>query len=126
MARNVARRITQFSRPDIIRLLRKGTRIFSAPELDIRVYPAQQDIGRILPVIPKKSGSAPQRNTIRRRLKAIFYEHNLYTYGYDWAWFIKPAGISLSYHELRHIACNICLPRLEQLSAQASSSSDQS
>jgi len=116
MARTVARRITQFSRSDIIRLMRKGRRIYSVSELDVRVYPAQQDIGRILIIIPKKVGNAPQRNSIRRRLRAVFYEYQVYTYGYDWAWFIKPEGASLSYHEVRHIAVDICLPRLHQSS----------
>ncbi len=113
MGRSVARRITQFTRSDIVRLLRKGQRIYRAPELDVRVHPAQDDIGRILIIIPKRVGNAPKRNTIRRRLKALFYQEHLYQYGYDWAWFIKPEGASLSYHELRHIAIDICLPRLE-------------
>ena len=124
MARSVARRITQFQRSEIIRLLRKGKRIYSASELDIRIYPQQQDIGRILIIIPKKAGSAPERNAVRRRLRALFYEYKLYTHGYDWAWFIKPAGIHLSYHALRHIAIDTCLPKLEDLSEQVLSSHD--
>jgi len=119
MTRSIARRITQLARSDIVRLLRKGRKIYQAPELDVRVIPSKSDIGRILIIIPKKVGSAPKRNKIRRRLKAIFYAYRLYTYKYDWAWFIKPAGAHLSYHELRHIACDICLPRLETSSHKA-------
>lgn len=113
MEHSVARCITQLTRTDIVRLLRKGRRIYQSPKLDVRVHPSQYTVGRILIIIPKRVGNAPQRNTIRRRLKSLFYQKQLYTYGYDWAWFIKPAGGSISYHELQHIAVDMCLPQLE-------------
>jgi ribonuclease P protein component len=78
----------------------KARRVIRRPELDILLAPALYSAGRLLVVTSKKTGNAPQRNTIRRRLKAIFFKEKLTALGYDCAVIIKPRGISLSSQEL--------------------------
>ncbi|MBT4595091.1 hypothetical protein HOD08_04415, partial [bacterium] len=46
-----------------------GIKILAAPPIN-----PDQDFQRLLIVTPRRSGSATQRNKIRRRLKSIFWE----------------------------------------------------
>lgn len=97
------RNLTRWQRTEIVAAFKKAKKIVSEPELDIRIAPALLSYGRILIIIPKKVGSAPQRNLLRRRIKAIFYGEQLYTQPYDWIIILKPPIISWSFQELRDI-----------------------
>lgn len=50
-----------------------GLKLLQAPMLQI------QEHGKLLIITPRTAGKAHLRNLIRRQLKAIYYEHNLYT-----------------------------------------------
>jgi len=63
--------------------------------------------GRILVVTPKKIGSSPQRNRIRRRLKAIFYEEKLFERGIDVIVFVKKKGIELTFNQLKKLLIGV-------------------
>lgn len=65
--------------------------------------PQLKDVGRLLVVTPRRLGSSPVRNKIRRRLKAIFYEAGLYKKGFDVIVFVKQEALALSFIELQHI-----------------------
>lgn len=72
--------------------------------LMVRIGPARHKVGRLLVVIPNKAvGSAPVRNLLRRRLKAIFYQYQLYTKGKDCVVFAHPGADKLSYQELQEL-----------------------
>jgi ribonuclease P protein component len=73
----------------------------SYPAFDIKRAPGLQAYGRMLIVIPRKVGNAPQRNLIRRRLKSIFYEEKLYEQPYDWLLFIKPTATAIDFQTLK-------------------------
>lgn len=53
-------------------------------------------------VTPGRVGSAVERNTIRRRLKALFYEHQL-NQKLDCIIIVKKKGPALSYEDLKAI-----------------------
>lgn len=99
----VARDISLFTKAEIQALLKNSRVIYRHPGLDIRAAKASHAFGKILIITPKKMGNAPERNRIRRRLKAIFYEEKLYNYCYDIAIFCKKEANSLSFFQLKAI-----------------------
>ncbi len=109
----IARRITLWSRNEIIALLHSAKRVCRHAGLDIAVAPVD-GLGRILIIIPSRVGTAPQRNRIRRRIKAIFYENKLYEKGFNWVFFVKPAASCLSFQELHALIISTCLPSVKK------------
>lgn len=69
--------------------------------------PSHCPFGRILIVIPKKYGNAPERNKLRRRLKNIFMNHTLYQYQIDVAVIARPAGKQYDFDQLTELLLEI-------------------
>ncbi len=92
--------ISHFSQSDIRKIFRKARRVLRNPGLDILLYPSSHEFGRVLVVTSRKVGNAPQRNTVRRRLKAIFYKDELFKHNLDCFVIIKKSGINYSSDQL--------------------------
>lgn len=71
--------------------------------LELFLAPSLLTIGRILVVTPRKSGNAPQRNLIRRRLKSIFYELGYTKKPVNCIIIVRKEGIDLSFARLKEI-----------------------
>jgi ribonuclease P protein component len=100
----IARQMTLWHRKEIQVLFKRSQKVYTSAGLVIAIAPrSHQDFARLLIIIPKKVGSAPERNLIRRRIKAIFYEHKLFTGNIDWLFFVKPASKSLDFATLKNI-----------------------
>jgi ribonuclease P protein component len=95
--------LTKFPRAEIQLLFKKAKSSLKHPLLDIRRAPASKEYARMLIVMPAKVGRAVDRNTIRRRLKAIFYEKELFKRGYDLLLFIKPGAATLTFEQLTEL-----------------------
>lgn len=91
------RALTAWKKEEISRLFSRATSILISPEFDIRQAPASLSYGRLLIIIPKRVGSAPQRNLIRRRIKALFYENGWYNLSKDTIIFVKPKATLLDW-----------------------------
>ncbi len=79
-------------------------------ELDVRLLKKDQESspsGRILVITPKKSGNAPKRNLIRRRLKAMFHEEGWDTKPYDLLVYCRKGIADISYQDLKKILLSI-------------------
>lgn len=96
----IAKHLSDFTQKEIAAIFKKSSRVYKGPGLDLLMAPASRNFGRILVVTPRKVGSAPERNRIRRRIKALFYEHKLYEHRFDTCIIIKKAGIDYSLQEL--------------------------
>ena len=96
-----ARAITSFTPEERRKLFNTARNVIYHPGLDVRVAYTTNPLARILIVTPKRSGSAPQRNRIRRRLKALFYEERFYERSYDILVLCKKTGIDLPYKDLK-------------------------
>ena len=92
-----------FTKKEIAQLFKTAKRAVQHPGLTILCAPKTKDYGRLLVVTPAKIGSAPERNRIRRRLKALFYEHKLFEHGLDCIIIIKKEGINLGIHQLKEL-----------------------
>ena len=99
----ISKNISNFSSQEVRKLFRKAKRVLRHPGLDVLCAPAALDFGRILVVTSRKVGNAPQRNLIRRRIKSLFYEQELYKRQVDMIIIIKKEGINLSFNELKDI-----------------------
>ena len=93
--------ISTFSQSEIAQLFKiakikvrySGVRILTAPA-------SQTLAGRILIITPKASGSAPERNLFKRRVRSIFRENNLANSGKDFVIITDKRGIALSFIKL--------------------------
>ena len=92
-----------FSRPEISRLFKQARRIYKSRELDVLSAPRTREYGRLLIITPKKIGNAPQRNKVKRRLRAVFYENRLFESNRDLVAIIKKDGVSLPFEKLQKI-----------------------
>jgi len=103
----ISKNISNFSSQEVRTLFRKAKRVLRHPGLDVLCAPATLDFGRILVVTAKKVGSAPKRNLIRRRIKSIFYEQELYKKQVDIIVIIKKEGINLDFKQLKDILSGV-------------------
>ncbi len=98
---HIAQHLSSFTQKEIKAIFRSAKRAYKGPALDILVAPAKKHYGRILVVTPRKVGTAPERNRVRRRLKALFYQEQFYNHKLDCFVIIKKPGVQLDSHELK-------------------------
>lgn len=98
---SLGRAITLFSPAEIKALFLNARTVLKEKGLELRRATTTHPHGRILIVVPKKVGSAPERNLIRRRIKAIFYQEKLYQQIVDTIIFVSRNATNLSYQELK-------------------------
>ena len=97
------RALTHWKKNEAAATIRRSRLVLKTPVLDVKITPKTKIVARVLPVTPRKSGSAPERNLFRRRIKALFHELNLYEGAYDWIFFAKPGIADLSFKQLREL-----------------------
>jgi len=92
-----------FSEKEVSILFKTARRALRHPGLDILCAPTTKKNGRILVITARSTGTAPKRNLIRRRLKAIFFEEKLFELKFDCIVIIKKIGINLTFEQLREL-----------------------
>lgn len=100
---SMAGSLSRLSKAEITQLYRKAKRAFRHPGLDILLAPKPRELAKIIVVTPARIGNAPERNTVRRRLKAIFYEHELYNSPYDCMIIVKKDGVDIPFEQLQQM-----------------------
>ena len=99
----LARSITIFSKPEASALFKSARTKLKEQGLEIRLAPKLKEFGRILIVIPRRSGNAAKRNRVRRRLKSIFYEEHLFEQGQDCIVLVSRQAVELSFDTLKDL-----------------------
>lgn len=79
-----------------------GLKLLQAPMLTTQKH------GKLLIITPRATGKAHVRNLIRRQLKAIFYEHKLFTENLIFIILIYKPAAELTFIELTHFLINSC------------------
>lgn len=110
----IAPYISHFTQREIRIIFNKARRVYSDSGLVLLMHPSTKDFGRILVITSRKVGNAPERNKIRRRLKAIFYKEKLYTAKQDCFVIIKKPGIDYSTAKLTDILQHSFTPFAQQ------------
>ena len=99
----IARAITSFTSKEIRKLIYQARPVYTGNGLDIKVMPIKETFARILIVTPRKIGSAPQRNLLKRRIKSLFYEEKYYEQPFCVVVFCKKGSADLSFDQLKGI-----------------------
>lgn len=102
MPKSLARSISYFSSTERRELLTKARTIFRHQSFDVRAM-SSPTLGRILIIASRKIGSAPVRNLVKRRLKALFYEEQLFELKRNVIVYLKKPSTQLSYDELKKL-----------------------
>lgn len=92
-----------FTQKEARECFNKARKALSSSGLTILIAPAAKQTGRILVVIPRRVGNAPQRNKLRRQLKALFYEEKLFEYPYDCIVLLRPEARVLTFAQLKEL-----------------------
>lgn len=96
-------KISKFTKREIDHLFKHARRVIRNEFCTILVAPRQQSFGRVLIIASRKVGNAPERNLVRRRIKAIFYEEKLFEFASDCAVIVSKKAVSLSFLELKDL-----------------------
>ncbi len=73
----------------------------------ILIAPTTHPFGRILIMIPKAYGNAPERNRLRRQLKSIFIQEKLYEHKSDLVIISRPAAKKYDFQNLSQLLIEV-------------------
>ena len=97
------RGLTQFNTKEVDILFKESKIALKNQFVTILAAPAKKEFGKLLSVIPKKIGSAPVRNQLRRRLRAVFYENKLHELVYDLIFIPRKPIVTLTFQEIQNL-----------------------
>jgi ribonuclease P protein component len=100
---SIARAITQFTEREIRALFEAARRVVKTPAFEIRKASTTNPHGRILIVIPRLVGTAPERNRIRRQLKALFYQEKYFEKQQDIIVLVRRGAADATYQDLHDL-----------------------
>lgn len=69
--------------------------------------PKTHTFGKILIMVPKTYGNAPERNKLKRRFKSIFIENKLYEQGLDIVIITRPAAKNYDFSQLSQLLMEV-------------------
>ena len=101
--KRVTQSLSRFTKQEVDRIFKQARRVLKQAGLIILIAPQQGHHGKILVITPRVSGTAPQRNTIRRRLKALYLEEKLFERGYDCIVLVKAEAMKLTFDKLKEL-----------------------
>jgi ribonuclease P protein component len=107
MHHKVSNKLSKFSKKELDHFFTEAKSPKKNQAFTFLIAPAQADFGRILVVASRKYGNAPERNLLKRRLKAIFWEEKLYTKKIDFAVIARPAGKEYDFDQLKTLVLQI-------------------
>lgn len=103
------KKLSSFTREEVNTLFSHARAKVKLPGLRILRAPALHTLGRVLIVVPRKVGSAPERNLIRRRVRSIYRENKLYMYPYDCVLLIRKEALAIPFEELSRLLCCVVI-----------------
>ncbi len=89
------------------KIMYKARRLLRHPGFDLLRGNPSDSQGSLMVITPGRIGNAVERNTIRRRFKALFHELGLIKPGYDWVVIVKKDGVKLSHATLKEILVHV-------------------
>ena len=99
----IAGNLSKFTPQEIKQLYQDAYALTRTIYFVLLVAPATKDYGRMLLVAPKRIGSAPERNKLKRQFRSIFYEEKLYERGYDCVVIFKNRASEAPFETLKSI-----------------------
>lgn len=102
----ISQNLSSYTQHEIAHFFKSSRRVYKGPSFDILCLPATKPFGRIIVITPRKIGNAPARNKIRRQIKAIFYQEQLYLNNVDCMVIIKKLPVAFTLHEITLLVKN--------------------
>jgi ribonuclease P protein component len=100
----IAGKISKFTKREIDYLFCNARRVLKNQFCTILVAKRQkEDFGRVLVVVSRAVGNAPERNLIRRRIKSIFYEEKLFVRNFDCVVIAQKKMVTLSFEQIKSL-----------------------
>ncbi len=112
--KDVAKHISRFTRKEIDLLFQTGKAAYKSKEFVILTAPCLLQSSRILLITSRKVGNAPERNLLRRRGRAIFYEQRLFELGKHCVVIFKSPAKNLSFDQFKEILTKSVKKQLHQ------------
>jgi ribonuclease P protein component len=81
--------LTKYSKLEIEKLFKTISLKFRRVGLEILLAPRSLNYGRLLLSVSRRTGNSPQRNLFKRRMRAVFYENQLFNLNFDWVIIVK-------------------------------------
>ena len=107
MHKKIFNKLSKFNRKELDHFFKTAKSPKKNQAFTFLTSPATLPFGRILIVASRKYGNAPQRNLLKRRLKAIFWEEKMYQKGIDLAVIARPSGKSYDFDQLKTLLLEI-------------------
>lgn len=102
------KRLSIFSKKEIDWAFNHAKCLHKVPGLTLLASPKQlPTLGRVLIVAPRAVGNAPERNKLRRQIKAIFYEQRLFEGTFDCLVLLKKGATHFSFEALKSILTKV-------------------
>jgi ribonuclease P protein component len=98
---SIAGQISRFTQAEASELFKRAFTIARNVAFNLLAAPQQKLFGRVLLVTSRRIGNASQRNKLRRRAKAIFYEEKLFERGHDCILIFKKGAIDMSFDQFK-------------------------
>jgi len=99
----IAGRLTSFTQKEIADLFKHSHALSRNSIFTLLAAPQTKKLGRILIVTPRRVGSAPERNKLKRRIRALFYEEKLFEKGHDCIIIFKKGSADISFETLKRM-----------------------
>jgi|AntAceMinimDraft_9_1070365.scaffolds.fasta_scaffold16753_4 ribonuclease P protein component len=101
---NYAGLISKFTKKEIDQLFETSHRILHSEQVTILAAPSPKEYARILIIIPRKVGNSVKRHLLRRRIKSVFYQEQLYQkLNHDLVFIARKAITKLSFQEIKDL-----------------------
>jgi len=104
---SIAGKISKFTKSEIAYLFQHARRVFKSSACVILKTRRQRDFSRILIVISRKVGSAPERNKLRRQIKSIFYQQRLFNSSFDYVCILYKPAVQLAFNDIKQILLRV-------------------
>lgn len=103
----IAKQLSKWTQQEIKQFFATAQAAIKIKELTILVSSSPlhptQTFYKLLITTPRKIGSAPQRNKLRRQLKSIFYQEKLYAQGLHIAVLLRQGAPEISFEQLKNM-----------------------
>ncbi len=107
MIKKISNKLSKFSKKELDNFFKTAKSQKKNQAFTFLTAPATLPYGRILIVASAKYGNAPQRNLLKRRFKAIFWEEKLYEKQIDFAIIARATGKSYDFEQLKKLVLEI-------------------
>ncbi len=97
------KKLSSFSKIEIAELFKRTRMRVRFSGIKILVAESKTVHGKLLVVTPRASGSAPERNLFKRRIRAIFRENKLFTHKKDFVVLVNKQGIAVPFERLKEL-----------------------